>query len=422
MMIVEPGPSATSDEVVHVEDTQRVIDAHRRLSATLAQGQGLNGLIETLDALLGRRAALWNGRGALLASTLDLESLSHPGVTPIAGDSARATFFRSGPLLCCTTEMGAAQVATIGIVDPEDTSDGLERLIVEQACLLAAVELSHLKDIAVTELRLWGELAQELLYEPDRRRVRAHARAFQYEMDRPHRVILIEDDDTAVEQLAERVRRVLRHLDADGIVSVHQSRVVLLAAGELDTTSLERVLNLESSSEIRIAASSVRPSADGLEEALHEAETAARLRQILGGAAVVQFDHLGIYRLFAGNNDAQELEKYVRHWLGPILDYDAAHGSELLGTLSEYLERGGSLERAANALFVHRSTLKYRLRRIAELLGRDLADPDLRFNLQLSIRIFATMCALRPLEYRGPERRRHDLFDRDLRAPLEWQA
>jgi sugar diacid utilization regulator len=412
----------TSDDVVHVEETQRVIDAHRRLSATLAHGGGLEGLVETVDVLLGRHAALWNGRGALLASTLELNSLVHPDVVPIAGDPTRAAFFRSGDLLCCSTDMGAGQVATVGVVDPDGTCDPVGRLVVEQACLLAAVELSHMKDLAATELKLWGELAQELLYEPDRHRVRAHARAFQYEIDRPHRVVLIEEDDTDVDQLVERVRRALRHLCADGIVSVHGQRVVLLAAGDLEWTGLERSLNADTAASVRIATSSVRPAAEPLEGALQEAETAARLRRTIGGGAVVHFDGLGIYRLFAGNDDASELDAYVRHWLGPIIDYDAAHRSDLVGTLSEYLESGGSLERASNALFVHRSTLKYRLRRIAEVLGRDLADPDLRFNLQLAIRIFATIRAMRPIERPEPEVRLRAASLAWSGTPLEWPA
>ena len=49
---------------------------------------------------------------------------------------------------------------------------------------------------------------------------------------------------------------------------------------------------------------------------------------------------------------------------------------------------------AAETLFIHRSTLKYRLGRIASLTGVDLADPDARFNLQLATRTLATIRAL----------------------------
>ncbi len=53
---------------------------------------------------------------------------------------------------------------------------------------------------------------------------------------------------------------------------------------------------------------------------------------------------------------------------------DAA-GGELLHTLATYLEGGGALEACARALFVHPNTVRYRLRRVSDLTGRNPADP-----------------------------------------------
>jgi DNA-binding PucR family transcriptional regulator len=110
---------------------------------------------------------------------------------------------------------------------------------------------------------------------------------------------------------------------------------------------------------------------------------------------VTTYDGLGIYRILAGGEHNAEVEGFVREWLGPLLDYDTAHGAELVKTLSTYLECGGSYDQTAKALVVHRSTLKYRLQRIRELSGHDLHDPDSHFNLQLATRAWATLQALR---------------------------
>ena len=83
------------------------------------------------------------------------------------------------------------------------------------------------------------------------------------------------------------------------------------------------------------------------------------------------------------------------------MDYDATHGSQLVMTLSEYLDRGGNYDATARALSVHRSTLKYRLRRIREVSGYDLGVPDTQFNLQLAARAWRTMQALRDPEAPG---------------------
>ena len=74
-------------------------------------------------------------------------------------------------------------------------------------------------------------------------------------------------------------------------------------------------------------------------------------------AGVTTYESLGIYRILAGGEHNAEVEGFVREWLGPLLDYDAAHGAELVKTLSTYLECGGNYDETADGLAIHRSTL-----------------------------------------------------------------
>ena len=85
----------------------------------------------------------------------------------------------------------------------------------------------------------------------------------------------------------------------------------------------------------------------------------------------------------------------MHKWLGALLDYDATKDAQLVETLSCYLECGGNYDLTAKALSLHRSTLRYRLQRLRDISGRDLNDPDTRFNLQLATRAWKTMQALR---------------------------
>jgi DNA-binding PucR family transcriptional regulator len=109
----------------------------------------------------------------------------------------------------------------------------------------------------------------------------------------------------------------------------------------------------------------------------------------------IRFDDLGVYRLLVGIEDLSEVERFVQHWLGDLLAYDEQRRSELVRTLSHYLARGGNYELTAEALIVHRNTLKYRLQRIRQIGGLDLSDPDTCFNLQLATRAWSTLCVLR---------------------------
>ena len=64
--------------------------------------------------------------------------------------------------------------------------------------------------------------------------------------------------------------------------------------------------------------------------------------------------------------------------------YDKEHDAGLLHTLRIFLEENCSYTAAARALYIHRSTLIYRMERIRELTQVDLTDPGERFLLQMA--------------------------------------
>jgi DNA-binding PucR family transcriptional regulator len=102
------------------------------------------------------------------------------------------------------------------------------------------------------------------------------------------------------------------------------------------------------------------------------------------------YDQLGINRVLPAGASRRDVELLVQHWLGPVLDYDNQRGTDLVTTLSTYLDRGGDLVATAAELSIHRSTLRYRLHRIAELSirapnGHDIGDTRNWPNLQVAI-------------------------------------
>jgi DNA-binding PucR family transcriptional regulator len=84
----------------------------------------------------------------------------------------------------------------------------------------------------------------------------------------------------------------------------------------------------------------------------------------------------------------------VAEWLGPLLAHDGQRRQRLLPTLAAYLDAGAAQQTTADALGVHVSTLKYRLGRIAEVTGRDLSAPDVRFQLQVALAAHRTLSVL----------------------------
>jgi sugar diacid utilization regulator len=121
-----------------------------------------------------------------------------------------------------------------------------------------------------------------------------------------------------------------------------------------------------------------------------QARRAVRVLDVLATTgrtgAVAAHDDLGVYGLLADSDDRAGMDEFVRRWIGPVLDYDQEHNSELTRTLGTLLE-SASLAEAAEALYVHTSTLKYRVKRIEEILGTTIRDPRCAFHLQLATTI-----------------------------------
>lgn len=73
--------------------------------------------------------------------------------------------------------------------------------------------------------------------------------------------------------------------------------------------------------------------------------------------------------------------------LARLIAYDERHGSNLVETLQAWLDAFGDVTAAAEALYVHPNTFRYRLRRLAEVGEIDLTDPDQRFVAMLQLRV-----------------------------------
>lgn len=74
--------------------------------------------------------------------------------------------------------------------------------------------------------------------------------------------------------------------------------------------------------------------------------------------------------------------------IGMLSEYDNINGTEYINTLQCYLDNQMNAIITAKELFIHRSTMNYRLNRIKELCGLDWKDKELIFYLRLSLKIF----------------------------------
>jgi sugar diacid utilization regulator/putative methionine-R-sulfoxide reductase with GAF domain len=124
-----------------------------------------------------------------------------------------------------------------------------------------------------------------------------------------------------------------------------------------------------------------------LPRAFDEAKTALSAAHRFGGDGIFLYEELGIVRLLLGSGDAPDLQAFVREVTGPLIDYDSKNDGSLLRTLRAFFDADCSQRIAAERLFVHHKTLRYRLERIKQLTGLDLGRHEDRMRADLALRL-----------------------------------
>ena len=295
------------------------------------------------------------------------------------------------------------------------------------------LHLLHRRHLARTELRLRHDLVEMVLLEPAEadlaaeieRRV-GRASALSHDLTGPHRVMALQPrngrwpDGEAVGDLVERAAR---DLDMPYLGTLRGQIAILVCGtpsawldggGKAMTPWSDRADSGGSRGDDRAARDARPPAAwrvvhdaftrvlrnapalgvggfverpEHLPRSYREAMQAltVRLRQD-EPRGLVTFEDLGLYRLLATPQGRREARAFVDDWLGTLLAYDADRQADLVHTLGTYLDHSGNYDDTAAALHIHRSTLRYRLQRIRELSGHDLAHADTRLNLHVAVR------------------------------------
>jgi purine catabolism regulator len=104
------------------------------------------------------------------------------------------------------------------------------------------------------------------------------------------------------------------------------------------------------------------------------------------GARVATYKDLGSFQLLLSLQDDESLRLFCDSILGPIEASEGHYGGELMRSLEAFIEENGQWERAARRLYCHRHTLRYRIRRVEELTGRNLSSARDRIEFWLALR------------------------------------
>jgi len=196
---------------------------------------------------------------------------------------------------------------------------------------------------------------------------------------------------------AAPVERILERERVGNLVAVRAGLLCAVVDAEratgsapLEPIELARRIRTELSArfgDVRAAASRVAAT-HSLRLSFHEARCALEAVRLRNGDApeVASYADLGAFQLLLSLQDDDALSSYCRSVLGPIEQGEGDYGDELVRSLDVFIEHNGHWEKAASALYCHRHTLRYRIRRIEQLTGRDFSNARDRIEFWLALR------------------------------------
>jgi PucR family transcriptional regulator, purine catabolism regulatory protein len=365
---------------------QRAGTVQQTLSRLLVEGAGLDALLGAYARMTGTTALLLDERGEVLATVRGATAVLPPravwaeiqALRPEGNEFSLSLSDEGGSRTLLPVLVGGGPAGFL-VLHHGPRPEPFHQVVVHHLATAVALELAKAQAVARTERRLVGDfldalLEGELTAEETRRRLRFLGLGAS-----PAIAVLVarleEPDPPAVEALRLQVQDRLSRRPAPYLCSIQDASVVALfeAAGPAEArTAAEAVAEA-----VRARGSGGRfglgmPEADprGLRRAYQEARFA--LEAAGPATRVATLDDLGSHRLLLARQEDAALEAISRGLLGPLEDYDRRQHGDLVASLRAFLEHNGNWEAAARALAVHRHTLRYRIRRIAELTGRDL--------------------------------------------------
>ncbi|MEU2772563.1 PucR family transcriptional regulator ligand-binding domain-containing protein [Streptomyces sp. NPDC007162] len=371
-----------------------------------ALNAGPEGLLSALAAQVDGWAALYDASGAVVATapewagrraarlTAEVERLRErpaPASSVVGGpdheDRVELHSLGTGRRPRAALAVGTA--AALGTA---------ERYAVHSAIALLTLTTERSRSLHAAEQRVGAAVLRMLLAgQPD------HARAVAGDLyggllDAPFRMVVADADGELPARLTEAVESAAaRSGEAVLVVPEGEERLVVLAAdgGAAVTACTEYAAAWEAArtsateqgggdDEELVVGLSAPSGPTGAAAAYKQAEQAlsvARRR----GRVLVEHEQLAsgsVLPLLA--DDA--VKAFADGLLRALREHDATGRGDLVASLRAWLSRHGQWDAAAADLGVHRHTLRYRMRRVEEILGRSLDDPDVRMELWLALK------------------------------------
>lgn len=424
-----------NDQLYRLKKAEEI---HHKLFEVILSGKGVAGIAQALAELVDNPVLIADSSGNLLSSGL-------PGLKegrPEAGWEAKVLnclgtkkgdLFTLNPhrwhrarvevedsplqLVLVPVEINAVLSGHLLILEGNRDLDEQDLMAMENASAIIALEFAKEKAVFETERRVRGELLEDLIsgnfhYEESVIRragfmnfnLKIRLTAFVIDIDRFESYLINEGgrDENHIQELkAEAIKIVhANFLDypggamllakSDGITGL--VRLITQEDARLLDTKLQKVkAAIESKLPAIKISLGVGRSYNGvryIKKSYEEAQSALRIGRFMNRSSSVNYyDDLGPYRFLCELKDSETMFNFCQETLGKVVTYDSQNNTELMKTIISYFKNDCNLRRTAEELFIHKNSVIYRIKKIEELTGLTMGDPEKRFNLQLSLKL-----------------------------------
>ena len=407
---------------------QRSQEIHHRLTSLILGGDGLPSIVKALYELLDRPSAIVNCWGDTLAGA-PAEGFKKPidkdnflQETTQTAHQGLVWYEAPGhwqvPLLA--GERGKIEGFLL-VWDPKKTANPLDLTAIEQAATVASLELAKQRAVLETERRLKRDFLNDILsgehHSVEALLARGHSLGWDLLQKRTILLVDLNQFETYYlrhldqgEEYFQQIKQRFLHgvsqvvLDENplSIVEERSDSIIVIPhfAVEMPLTQAQRVTqNLAEKIQasvpdilhelsISIAIGGFYENVGGLQHSYQEAVAALDVStRLTGQPAIVWYEDVALYVLLDRFSNQTQVNRWREQTLGRLITYDRNNDTELVKTLEAYFDANQNSQQTARDLFIHPKTLKYRLRRIEEIVGIDPFEGDRQLAFYLATKL-----------------------------------
>jgi len=318
-------------------------------------------------------------------------------------------------------EVSGTALGSIIVWDPpaaEPDARGL--MAIQHGATVVALKMMETRSIGQVEQQFRNEILEGLLSDQPASRASALqlAESLGHPLSAPFAILLVGSDLPSHRLLAARERLEQSHVDASLHLAqrfIHSYRDRLSfwrrgphlivyyplkpqdSEGERETirAMLQEVcerIEIENSPYTVSAGISRRmDKVDEFRQGYEEAKQSFEIGRALAGetrSTVTHYDRLGLLRFAQVSETSIGMRNYCMDMLGPLLEHDERSPARLLETLRVFLDCNQNHAEAARRLGIHYNSLRYRLKRIRELVGDIFEEPQKRLAIEVALHLY----------------------------------